>query len=108
MDSTHVLLDMLFGYSSEGEQMWKVIVEQCKVRYRVSVSKEDLVAGYLLGSVIERIGLNCNFRHSSFNKHDVDFFAKPGNIPRDLMLNFRIKVRRYDLASLSPLIQDIQ
>jgi hypothetical protein len=84
-----------------------VIVEQCRVKYRAVVSKEDLIPGYLLSSVVERIGLHCNFRQSSFNKHEIDFFAKDGNIPKDLLLSFRIKVRRYDLAAISSVVQDV-
>ena len=67
---------MLFSYSNESEHLWKIVVEQCKLRFRIAVSREDLIPGYLLSSVTEQLGVNCNMRQSSFDKHQVDFFAK--------------------------------
>jgi hypothetical protein len=72
------------------------------------VSKEDVIAGYLMGSIVERIGLVCDFRRSAFNKHNVEFFVKSGNIPKDLLAGFKMKIRRYDLSSISPLVRDIE
>jgi len=54
----------MFGYSNDAENIWKIIVEQCSSKYKITVSKEDVVAGFLLGSIIDRIGLVCDFRRS--------------------------------------------
>lgn len=61
----------MFGYSNASETIWKIIVEQCSQKYRVPVSKEDIIPGYLLGAIIEKIGLVCDFRRSAFDKHNV-------------------------------------
>lgn len=107
IDSCHTLFDLLFSYSNNSEALWKSIVEQSRQKYRIIISKEDLIPGYLLSSIIERMGIDCNFRRSSFNKHEIDFFAKSDNLPRDLFVGFRMKIRRYDLTSLSAQIQNI-
>jgi len=54
------------------------------------------------------MGLACDFRRSTFNKHNVEFFVKSGNIPKDLFIGFKVKIRRYDLSSISPLVRDVE
>lgn len=38
----------------------------------------------------------------------MQFFVKSGNIPKDLFTGFKMRTRRYDLASISPLVRDIE
>jgi hypothetical protein len=98
----------MFGYSNTAESIWKIIVEQSNQKYKVAVSKEDLIPGYLLGAIIDRFGLVCDFRRPVFDKHNVQFFVKSGNIPKELFLGFKMRTRRYDLSSISPLVRDIE
>jgi hypothetical protein len=67
-----------------------------------------LIPGYLLGAIIDRFGLVCDFRRSAFNKHNVQFFVKSGNIPKDLFVGFKMRARRFDLSSISPMVRDIE
>lgn len=72
-------------------------MEQASVKYRVSISKEDTIPGYLFSSLIERLGLICNFAESDFRFSNVSFFVRNGNIPKNLIVGFKLKTRRYDL-----------
>lgn len=108
LDSCQALLELIFGYSNNAEAVWRVVVEQCGTRFKVALSKEDLLPGYLLSSLLERFGLICDFRRSSFSKHAVQFFVSSGNIPRDLLLGFRVRTRRYDLPAISPLVREVE
>ena len=108
LDSTVHLVNMLFGRGIESDSLWKTITQYCKEHFRVIITKDDIIGGYLLASLVERIGLNCDFRQSSFDKHEVDFFGKDDNLPKDLFTGFRIKIRRYNLGGLSQKAQDVQ
>lgn len=78
------------------------------MKHKVTISKEDVVPGYLLSAIIEKLGLICDFRKTTFDKQQVQFFIKSDNIPKDLFVGFRIHIRRYDLASISPLVKTIE
>lgn len=67
-----------------------------------------MIPGYLLGAIIDRFGLICDFRRSAFDKHNVQFFVKAGNIPKDLLSGFKMRTRRYDLSSISAMVRDIE
>lgn len=52
------------------------------------------------------IGIDCEYKIESLNRKET-FFVKQNTIPRDLMIGFYPKVRRYDLDTVSPLIERI-
>lgn len=97
----------MFGYSNSSENIWRLIVEQCGLKHKVIITKDDVIPGYLLSSIIEKLGLVCNFRDSTFDKYKVKFFIKSGNIPKDLFVGLKMCVRRYDLGNISPLVKNI-
>lgn len=57
LDCSHILIDQLFSYSSRSENIWRLIVKEVNKRYGVVVSKEDIIVGYLLGGIINGIGI---------------------------------------------------
>lgn len=71
LDHVHELLDNFMSFSGISDQLWKIVAQNCNKEYKIVVNKDDLLSGYLLGSVIDRFGLECNFRSSSFDKHHV-------------------------------------
>lgn len=52
LDSCHALLELIFGYSNNAEAVWRVVVEHCGTRFKVALSKEDLLPGYLFSSLL--------------------------------------------------------
>ena len=99
---------MVFGYSNGAESVWRVVVEQCNQRHKTTISKEDLIPGYLLSAVLEKVGINCDFRRNVFNKNNVKFFVRSGNLPREMMTGFSVRTRRYDLAPISAVVRDVE
>jgi hypothetical protein len=108
LESCHALLELTFGYSNAAESIWKVVVEQSHLRYQISLSKEDVIPGYLFSALLQRMGILCDFRRSAFDKHAVQFFVRSGNIPKDLLVGFKMKLRRYDLSAISPIVREVE
>ena len=53
------------------------------------------------------IGINCDYKTPDLNRKE-SFFIRQNTIPRDLLIDFYSKVRRYDLDTVSPLVAKIQ
>lgn len=68
LDCSHVLLDELFSYSSSSENIWRLIVKEVNKRFKVVVSKEDIIPGYLLGGIMGTIGINCEYKTPNLNR----------------------------------------
>lgn len=61
-------MDELFSYSSKSEAIWRVIVKQIKEIYDIVISKEDILPGYLLGAILHKNGILCDFKSNDFNR----------------------------------------
>jgi hypothetical protein len=70
------------------------------------ISKEDIIPGYLLGGITEFIGIDCDFKTPNLHRKE-PFFVRQHTIPRDMLFNFYTRVRRYDLDSVSPLVEKV-
>ena len=81
LDGVHILINELFSYSFRAENIWKVIVNEISKQYRVVISKEDIITGYLLSAICIKNGLICNFSKSILRK-DAGFFVREDTIPR--------------------------
>lgn len=62
MDYIHILVNELFSYSSRSEAIWRAIVIHIKNKYRIVISKEDVLPGYLLGGIMNKLGIVCDYR----------------------------------------------
>lgn len=71
------------------------------------ISKEDIIPGYLLGGIMTGSGIECDYKTQSLNRKET-FFVKQSTVPRDLLLGFIPRVRRYDLDTISPLVARVQ
>lgn len=94
------MIDELFSYSSRSEAIWRTIVKQTKEKYKVIVSKEDILPTYLLGAIIYKNGLETNFKSSEFSR-DINFFVREKTIPESLFVKFIPIERRYNLEMVS-------
>ena len=68
MDCAHVMINELFSYSAKSESIWKIIVREINKKYRIIVSKEDVIPGYLLGGIMYRNGIDCYYKNPEFNR----------------------------------------
>jgi hypothetical protein len=71
-------------------------VKEASKRHRMIVSKEDVVGGYLLSGIVDKLGLECDFKQKSFVKQK-KFFVHENIIPRDVLITFMPKTRQYDM-----------
>ncbi len=71
-------------------------MNEASKRYRIIVSKEDVVGGYLLSGIVGKVGLECDFKHKSFMKQK-KFFVQENIIPREVLITFMPKSRQYDM-----------
>ena len=68
MDCAHVMINELFSYSAKSESIWKIVVREINKKYRIIVSKEDVIPGYLLGAIMHRNGIDCFYKSPEFNR----------------------------------------
>lgn len=73
-----------------------MIVKEVNKKFKVVISKEDILAGYLLGGIMDTIGIDCDYKTPELNRKE-SFFIRKSSLPRELLLNFYPKMRRYDL-----------
>ena len=101
MDCAHVMVNELFSYSAKSESIWKTVVREINKKYGIIVSKEDILPGYLLGGIVHRNGIDCFFKTPLLDR-EREFFVNENTIPREFLIKFVPKVRRYDLEAVSP------
>ena len=57
----------------------------------------------MLGGVLAANGIDCFYKSPDLNR-DQEFFVGENMIPRNLLIRFVPKVRRYDLNTVSKLV----
>ena len=65
------------------------------------VSKEDVVAGYLLAGIVWRLGVECDFKVKGFLKQK-KFFVNENVIPREVFVTFGMRTRMFDMEAVCP------
>jgi hypothetical protein len=68
LDCVHMMMDQLFSYGNKSEVIWRVIVKEVKKINDVVVSKEDILPGFLLASIIHEHGIECDFKINDFSR----------------------------------------
>ena len=56
-------------------------MNEASSRYRMVVSKEDVIGGYLLSGIVYRLGLECDFKQKGLMKQK-KFFVHENILPR--------------------------
>lgn len=101
LDCLHAMINEFFSYSTKSEAIWKIVVRQVKQIYNIALSKEDIIPGFLLASIMDRNGIECDYKTPEL-KRNSKFFVKENLIPKSLLVGFFVRERMYNLESISP------
>ncbi len=71
-------------------------MNEASKRHRVIVSKEEVVAGYLLSAIVDKLGLECDFKVKTLLKQK-KFFVHENILPREVLTAFVPRVRQFDM-----------
>lgn len=52
-----MLVNRLFGKGNESDQLWEIVLLEVQRKYGVQATTEDILPGYLLYSVIYKLGI---------------------------------------------------
>lgn len=56
-------------------------MKEASKRYRMIVSKEDVIPGFILSGIVHKLSLECDFKQKTFLKHK-KFFIHENILPR--------------------------
>lgn len=52
----------MFSYTLKAENIWKVIVNEINKKFKLVISKEDIIPGYILSALSEKMGITFDFK----------------------------------------------